>query len=284
MTQKNESKKKIAIKGFGAFIIISAVICFIIARVNSPEPERKKMEKTLNAGIEYCRDGNYADGLPLINSIIEQSHRKRVTSTEKMAKDKFKVIESDALFWKGVILLKQLQQKYAEERRSAVTNQKTFKLPADELTPIETVIKQSLKLNEVRPEAYRILGYLYREKKHLPAAVEMFEKAVELKEDFAEAFNDLGESYYLLKKYEKARENFEKAIIANKNLSSPYLNLGMYYFHNLRSEAAGKNSQKAQKYLKSFIKMSEQSEHQEDVVRAREMLSKIVKGERPAIK
>lgn len=272
-----KKKKEYIVKGIIAAGIVAIVLFFAVNRYNELSSPVKEIEGLLNEGVESCNDGGFDKGIATIQKAITLAHRKSQHESDKELKEKLVNMEADALLLKGIFALKKVQDKYGKERYLAVLNNQTFKLPAEELTEAEESFKAAIALKPIMAEAYRLLGYIYREKGQYLKAIETLEQAIEHRENFAEALNDLGESYYMTKQYDKAREFYEKAIIADDKLASAHLNLGMFYFFENQAQKSEKSQQKAAKHLLEFIKLGEESGYKEDVIKAQEYLAELAK-------
>lgn len=263
------------IKGIIVAVIIFLIGFFVFRHYQKSSNPAKLIEKILNSGVINSKKGSYKKGLEEINKAITLSQRKLQDITDKKIEKRIFDIKAEAVLWKGVFLLKQLQEKYSKERYNAVINNKTFRLPKKELQEAENSFKIVIKMKPDRAEPYRLLGYIYREKGQYLKAIETLEKAIDKRKNFGEALNDLGEAYYMAKQYDKAREFYEKAIIADEKLASAHLNLGMFYFYENQANQNNKSKQKAASHLQEFIKLGSDGNYTEDVIKAKKILGEL---------
>ncbi len=261
------------IRGGIAAVIIAVILYVAINRTTQKNNSTITIEKTINSGVINCKKGNYKKGIKEIKESLSLVRRKLNLTKDKKLTQKYKDIELEAILWKGVFLLKQVQEKYSQARRDAVLNNQSFKLPEGELDEAEQAFKDVIKIRPSRAEAHRLLAYIYREKGQYLKAISELEKAIAQRVNFSEALNDLGEAYYMTKQYKRALEYYEKAVIANNKLASAHLNIGMYYFYENKESRREKDTNKAIKHLSKFIELSKKNGNREDITEAKEMLA-----------
>jgi tetratricopeptide (TPR) repeat protein len=95
--------------------------------------------------------------------------------------------------------------------------------------PAEESFKKAIELNPQDSEAYRALGWLYRDQGKYPQAESSFKKAIELNPQDSRAYRGLGELYRDQGKYPQAEELFKKAIELNPQNFVAYFDLGGLY-------------------------------------------------------
>ncbi|MHC4870586.1 MAG: tetratricopeptide repeat protein [Planctomycetota bacterium] len=272
---KNKKPNEYLVKGIIAASIVFLTGFLIVRHYKKTTNPAKKIEKILNAGVINCKKGNHQDGLKNIIESITLAQRKLQHLTDENLRKRIFDIKAEAVLWKGVFLLKQLQDKYSKDRYNSVLNNKTFQLPHAELNEAEEAFREVIKMKPDRAEPYRLLAYIYREKGQYLKAIETLETAIDKRDNFGEALNDLGEAYYMTKQYDKAREHYEKAIIADDKLASAHLNLGMFYYYENQASKNEKSNRKAVKHLNEFIKLGSDGGYSEDTIKAKDLLAEL---------
>ncbi|MDX2085696.1 MAG: tetratricopeptide repeat protein [Candidatus Melainabacteria bacterium] len=97
---------------------------------------------------------------------------------------------------------------------------------AELLTEAESHFKTALRFDSDNPEAYNMLGEVYRDQGRLDEARQAFEKAVNLDSNYANALTNLGTVYHAQGNHAEAMSHFQQAIRVNSKHSAAHYYMG----------------------------------------------------------
>jgi len=103
---------------------------------------------------------------------------------------------------------------------------------------LETLWKDTLKINPTAWVAHNNLGTVYSSYGQFDDAIACYEKTIELKPDFAEAYNNIGVALVLSKKPLKAIDYYQKAIELKPDYLEALYNLAVAYSKTNQNEFA----------------------------------------------
>lgn len=237
------------VKGFIKGALLSGLVVglglVIFRQVTGRSNLSTQIDAQMDKGVDLFQRGEFAPALAALAQARELAESAgplpREGGKNGMVEDKpglegyiYADRIADACFFRGAVLLRQIEQKHAAELTQAMLEPGIrFILSEEEAAPVLAEINQGLAAAPKQERLWRFLGYVETLQGRYAAAVKALEKAVEINPLFAEAYNDLGVVHLKRQQPEKARENFEKAILALKSekreLPDVHFNLGMYY-------------------------------------------------------
>lgn len=256
--------------GGAALIVAALALALLRAGPRAPSPG-EAAEALLNEGMVLHERGATEEALPKLAKGAAVAHRGAAASTDPEEQQKLAAIEAEGQFLFGALSLKHLQAQRAQAGGAAA--EKT--LPNIDLQEPEEALKKAVELAPSNSRAWRLLGFIERERGNLLQAATYLEKAIEQNDRFAAAHNDLGETYYKLGQYDAAERHFLRAADLDADLANAHLNLGIYYSTEGLAEKRARSHARARRHLETYLKLTEGRRSNRERALAAELLQEL---------
>jgi len=253
-------------KVLGVAVVLAALGYFTWARFQAGVRPKNRAEELLNQGVTACEQGEYDEGLDLLEQAAEVARRGRQGVEDKARLSLLTGLEADAWMLIGGFRLQRVQDEHRQERAEAVRKGEAYRIPAEGLAPAQEALENAIELKP-SARAYYHLGFIYREKGQALQAIETLEEAIRREEGYpqdrvsnelrARMHNDLGEAYAHARQPAQARKHFENAVMLDRDLASAQYNLGLAYHAMSERPDGDRFRNRAARHLRRYLELTE---------------------------